>query len=723
LLWVFCFSIGHVNPKKLQLIPTLIAVVVIGLVCLLEYVPQRFQKFEFFQGLEWMTYDWRMRSAFEANSHSITPHRLGVVYIDEETVRGINDNEKYRFRYPYPKQLYGKVVSELNQQGAKLVGFDILFDQVDAPNPATAVKMADGSTMGSDEYFAEVVRDTGKVVLGVMGTTENDKWRAIPPHDLFRTNSYSIAHVTSDSDYGGVLRRAIPFQDDDKIGRVWHLGIVLAAEELHADLPNTTVEDDKIILHDFDGKPLRVIPTEKDHTFYINWSLSWNDQRITKESFVQLLKREEDRREGKEDSTQFRDCLVVIGSTAAGNNWTDMGATPLDKQTYLVSKHWNVAHSILQGEFVQRSPLWLNLLLIITLGALAAILTWEQRVITASLLTVLSICAYIFFAHWMFVQSRYWLPIILPVGGALFMTHIALVTHRVVFEQNERRRVRGVFSKLVSPNIVNQLLEQEKISLGGARREITVYFADVRGFTDFTNAMQAKAEEHVRKSNLSPEETEKYFDRMANESLVTVNLYLATIADTIKKHDGTLDKFMGDCVMAFWGAPLPNPKHAMACVHTAIESQRAMHQLNQDRFVENKRREEENKARAEKGEAPLDMLPLLSLGSGINSGLAIVGMMGSEDHIFNYTVFGREVNLASRLEGVSGRGRIIISASTYRDLLRDDPALAASCVKLQATQVKGFKDAIEIYEVPWKTPEPQAETAIATGVSNEAVKA
>jgi len=102
------------------------------------------------------------------------------------------------------------------------------------------------------------------------------------------------------------------------------------------------------------------------------------------------------------------------------------------------------------------------------------------------------------------------------------------------------------------------------------------------------------------------------------------------------------------------------------------------------------------------GLAPRPLLALLTLGTGINTGTVTVGLMGSEAHTFNYTVFGREVNLASRLEGVSGRGRIIISKATYDELQKDDSVLAATCIPLAPVTVKGITDAVSVYEVPWK---------------------
>jgi adenylate cyclase len=249
---------------------------------------------------------------------------------------------------------------------------------------------------------------------------------------------------------------------------------------------------------------------------------------------------------------------------------------------------------------------------------------------------------------------------------------------------------------------MNELLRAEKLSLGGARREVTVFFADVRGFTTFTDETQERVAEFVRVHQLDLEAAEKCFDESARETLETVNLYLSTVADAVKNHDGTVDKYIGDCVMAFWNAPVPNEKHTLACVRAAIEAQRAIHGLNERRLAQNASREIENRARLSAGLPPKPLLTALQLGTGINTGLVTVGLMGSETYQRNYTVFGREVNLASRLEGVSGSGRIIISDTTYYHLLRHDPALASTCKELIPVIPKGFLNLVRIYEVPWQ---------------------
>jgi len=137
-------------------------------------------------------------------------------------------------------------------------------------------------------------------------------------------------------------------------------------------------------------------------------------------------------------------------------------------------------------------------------------------------------------------------------------------------------------------------------------------------------------------------------------------------------------------------------------VRAAIDAQRAIDELNRQRLAQNAAREIENRARASAGLPPKPMLVALQLGTGINTGMVTVGLMGSNQHILNYTVFGREVNLASRLEGVSGSGRIVISEATFNHLKRAAPELAAQCVALPPEKVKGIREAVNVFAVTWK---------------------
>jgi class 3 adenylate cyclase/CHASE2 domain-containing sensor protein len=488
--------------------------------------------------------------------------------------------------------------------------------------------------------------------------------------------------------------------------RVWHIGIVLAAQELNLDLANAEVDlpRGRITLRGPNGFQ-RILPVDEEGYFYINWEIPYGSLSVSKEPMEDLLMQDIARSAGKTNglANRWENKLAIVGSRTVGNDLTDHGATPLERDTLLVSEHWNVANSILTGRFIRQSSVATDLLLIAIMGIAAGWLTWQMRALTASLCVALLIAGYIALGFVLYVRHRFWMPLVLPVFGALF-THICLVTWRVVFEQAERRRVKSIFSKIVAPNIVNELLGAEKLSLGGARREVTVLFADVRGFTEFTDKSQEQAVAYVVANKLTGEAMEAYFNEQARETLATINLYLGVVADIIIKQDGTLDKFIGDCVMAFWGAPTPSPRHALACVRAAIGAQQAIYELNRQRADYNKKLESENLARASAGLPQKSVLPILLLGSGINTGMATVGLMGSKDEQKNYTVFGRDVNLASRLETVSGRGRIVISEATYEHVRRDDPALAATCVALAPEKVKGFRMAVKVCEVPWRLP-------------------
>jgi adenylate cyclase len=497
----------------------------------------------------------------------------------------------------------------------------------------------------------------------------------------------------------------------------WNLGVVVAAMHLGIDLDQAIVERNKIILRGTNGV-VREIPTDHSHAFYIDWKLRWEDIKADKTGVInetpeKILGYDFHRQVNKTNNWKntYANRLVIIGSVATGNNLTDMGATPLEGRTPLVTKHLNVANSILEGRFVKRTSTAGTILFIIVAGAVALIMSWRSKVIQASVGVGVIAILYVIAAFAIYIQTRNWIPIVMPVFGGLLVPHFCLVTYRVMFEQKEQRHLKGVFTKLVAPEVVNELLSKEKLSLGGARRELTVFFADVRGFTEFTDRAQKEAEAYVKRHNLSGKDAEAYYDKQAEETLNTVNLYLSTIADQIKKHKGTLDKYIGDCVMAFWGAPLEEAKHALCAVRCAIDAQRAMYAVNLKRSQENERRKTENVARETRGEEPLPLQAVLQLGSGINTGSSTVGLMGSSEHIFSYTVFGVEVNLASRLEGVSGRGRIIVSQRTYEQVKAVDPQLAATFVEQPAVTVKGISTPIRIYEVPWKQNEPPPPSA------------
>jgi len=713
--------------------------------------------------LERMTYDFRVR--FAQNFPPPTAANLAFVAMEDSSIAAVNAGKVDGFKLGYhsglywQRQVYGRLVEELSAQGAKAIAFDILFGELRTDHPQ--VQMADGSLIESDEFFARQMHKAGNVIsaftadvtppalfatnslaLGDISTEKdsdgvlrriksfNLNWHPVfksaarqfgidlanarvepdkillPQPDgtnlivtLDHDGNFDLADFVGDDIPPGWQRHAKPFT------RVWDMGIVMAAQDLQLDLSRAEVDlpHGKIILRGANGAE-RIIPVAANGYFFINWQLTATNASLTRAPVEAVLKQDRLRLLGQTNGLRddFRGKLVVIGSAAQGNDLSDHGATPLENDTLLLSKHWNVANSIITNQFIRRAPLPVEMALIFLLGAATAFLTWQLRAVTGSVAVALLMTAYFGATVFLFVECRWWLPVVYPLGGAMLAMHVMLLIHRVVFEEQDKRRVKSVFSKLVSPHVVNELLSAETLALGGKHREITVFFADVRGFTTLTDQLQEQIAEFVRAHEIPIRVAEKYFEESARETLEIVNLYLAVVAEAVKKNDGTLDKYIGDCVMAFWNAPIPDAKHALACVRAAIDAQRAILALNEKRLAENPAREIENKARAAAGKPPKPLHIALQLGTGINTGAVTVGLMGSDEHGFNYTVFGREVNLASRLEGVSGSGRIIISEATYHQLLQFAPELAAACTELSPVTPKGFTKPVRIYEVPWQ---------------------
>jgi class 3 adenylate cyclase/CHASE2 domain-containing sensor protein len=768
-LWAFLFT-PFVRTKSDKFIPLLVCGLAIGLVCILQQLTRHLPAFNLFQRLEWMTYDWRVREAQQYPATNAQNLGMVFISDESiaALITGFNGSLDYKAGLYWPRHVYGRLVQELATQGAKLVAFDILFGEL-RPDHAN-VLLPDLKEEGSDQFFGRHLKLADNVALGAEkgvlppGLFRNNAWklgdisakrdtdgilrraRAFDEYyiwhpfieqaaqalglDLrqakvqngrivFRAGEKVVTTIPLDTegrfDQAALYKQLTsqnapagvrPMQKPFTTTRVWNLGIVMAARELGLDLEHAHTEPGRIIIYG-EHNVQRVIPVDEENRFYIDWNFTPYDKRLTREGIEYLLRQEQQRRSGNLEgvTNQWQGKLVLVGSTASGNDLTDIGATPLEKETYLTTGILNAANSLIVGRFIQPPSTGIELFMILVLGLVTWPLAWNFRPLWATVGILALAGAYVWLGHYWFVQQRIWVPVILPFTS-LLLCHFSLLTYEAFFEQKERKRIRAIFAKIVSPNIVNELLTAQKLSLVGARREVTVYFADIRGFTELTDTNQANAESYVREHQLNGTEAEAHFNSQSKELLETINMYLGLIADTIKRHDGTLDKYIGDCVMAFWGAPTHIENHAVCCVRAAIEAQRAIHSLNLQRAEENKRREQENPGRISKGETALPPLKLLSLGTGVNTGVVTVGLMGSDAHIVNYTVVGREVNLASRLEGFSGRGRILIGEGTYRALKQHEPELANTCVEQPLASLRGFSSALRIYEVPWKTSNP-----------------
>ena len=235
---------------------------------------------------------------------------------------------------------------------------------------------------------------------------------------------------------------------------------------------------------------------------------------------------------------------------------------------------------------------------------------------------------------------------------ALLLTYAALTVYRYISEERERKKIRGAFSYYVSSSVVNEMLKHpDQLKLGGDKKDLTVLFSDIRGFTTISEGLSPEKLVHL------------------------LNEYLTIMTDVVFKYEGTLDKYMGDAIMAVYGAPLERPNHPSNACHSALEMMEALGKLNEKWIGE--------------GKKPLD------IGIGINTGMMMVGNMGSEQR-FDYTVMGDAVNLGSRLEGANKdyKTNILISESTY-ERVKDE----FYCMELDMVQVKGKTLPVKIYQL------------------------
>lgn len=309
--------------------------------------------------------------------------------------------------------------------------------------------------------------------------------------------------------------------------------------------------------------------------------------------------------------------------------------------------HANALNTILMDNYIIEPPLWITLAIIFFAVMLTAVVTSRCSPLLSLVITFWHVVVYFFVVIQLFDVRNILLNFSGPLFG-MFFTYLIIVAYRVIFEEQDKRRIKGMFAKYVNPQVVEQLLVNPP-ELGGVDKEITVLFSDIRGFTSLS-------------------------ETMTPQSLVNhLNLYLTEMTNILIDYHGTLDKYVGDMVMGFWGAPLPQKNHALLACKCALKQMEVLRNLNQGWPPEKR----------------------IEIGIGINSGIMTVGNMGSPARM-NYTLMGDNVNLGSRLEGTnkSYHTNIIISEYTY-GLVKDQVVVR----ELDNIRVKGKNKPVLIYEL------------------------
>jgi adenylate cyclase len=691
-----------VRVANVKFLPVWITTGVVLLLLLARAGLDHLPALNFIEQVELFSYDARARLALQFEAPVAT--NLAVIGIEDECIERLNQSDLGGVRWMWPRFVFAKALEECKAQGAAAVAMDMFFFDLDHDGPVSEL-----GGLNEDEYLAKQMANAGNVLLATTARNlEGDLVEVMPIPAIFRTNAFGIGQdgVPRWSIANRERFRRVPAFVVDQVSgqRIWHLGLLLAARTAGMNLENAVVEPGRIRLQ----MPKRgevVIPVDDYQRFYIDWRVlpagPQTPSIVEQESFfwLYLNGRMRDRgMKGLENVLAGR--AVVIGSVASGVNVYDRGATPVSDNVPLLFSLVNAANSLLTGRFVQRAGRVTEFWVMVVCAVLAALVGWRLRSVWGVGILLLGALAYVAFATWLYVKWRYWLPVVMPLGGAALMYGVWLLTYRLVIE----RETRTSFGRLVSPNVFERLAKKPASVLSNTRKPVSVYFADLRGFTRFVEANHARTQARLREHRLEGPPAEAVIEADAREGLATVNLYVGRIADVVKANDGTLDKYIGDCVMSFWGAPIRDERHAVNCVQAAIEVHRAIQRVNEARQAVNLKRSEENSRRAA-GEATQELLPVLSVGSAINSGIVTVGFMGSAAHMSNYTVFGREVNIASRLEHQAGGDRIIVTEATFREVERHEPRLAKTFLPLGPMLLEGIPEPVEVFEVPWRLVE------------------
>jgi len=645
----------------------------------------------FLEIVELKTLDLRFKSR-----GTMKPHDAVVLAVIDE--KSLNEEG----RWPWPRSKIAKLIDYLSNDGAKVIGFDIGFLE---PDENTNLKLIDQfeqkveSLQLKDSEIKEFItesklradndlilanairRSQAKIVLGhffymnqadlnyrveqkdIERQTErikNSKYSsivyddrqgmAIDPFisayipegniDILSQAADSSGYFNMVPDKDGVVRwMPLVF----KCGRdiyaplsiqsVWHY---LDQPQLMVNMANYGIRGIRM------GE--RFIPTAEDGKMLINYL--GPEKTFPHYSLSDII-------QGNIPQGTFKDKIIMVGATAIAIY--DTRSTPFSSLGEYpgLEIHATVINNIITNNFLKKPKLTtiFDALAILIIGLFTGVVVRRVGALKGILFSSVLFILYILLSYWLFMYWGIWVTIIYPLL-VLVLVYTSLTVYRYLTEEKERKKIKGAFTYYVSSSVVNEMLKHpEKLKLGGDRKDLSVLFSDIRGFTTIAEG-------------LTPEEL-----------VHLLNEYLTVMTDIVLKNDGLLDKYMGDAIMAIFGAPLDLPDHPIKACHAALEMIKELKNLNQKWIAE--------------GKHPMD------IGIGINTGPMIVGNMGSAQR-FDFTVMGDSVNLGSRLEGVnkSYKTNIIISEFTFESVKND-----FTCMELDAVRVKGKKRPVKIYSL------------------------
>ena len=654
--------------------------IALGLLFVLLFVGNaaHFYRLNFVDRLSAIIYDYRLRISMPRT----VDDRIVILDIDEKSL-------KEEGRWPWSRDRMALLMDQLfDRYGVAVVGFDVVFAERDNSSGLQVLQKLGQNQLKSDTAFQAALRQiepqleydklfadkikNRKVVLGYYLTNQKDhNASGMLPAPVFPVGAFkgSLIGFTSWNGYGANLPELQtaalsaghfnPLVDSDGVVRRVPM-LVESNGAYYASLSLAMVQallgQPKITLGFAEGKNSGYsglewlelladnrtlkIPVDQDVASLIPYRGRQGSFRYI--SITDVL-------HDRVELAKLKDKIVLVGTTAPG--LLDMRSTPVAEVYPGVEIHANMIAGMLDQNLKQQPAymlgaevLWI-LVVGITLSVLLPLLT-PMRAILVSI-SVFAISQALSLAVWQYAD------VVMPIANSLVMIALLFalnMSYGYFVESRTKRQITNLFGQYVPSELVDEMSKHpDSVSMEGDSREMTVLFSDVRGFTTISEGLDPK------------------------ELSLLMNEFLTPLSRVVYKHRGTIDKYMGDCIMAFWGAPLPDGTHARNAILAGIEMQATLHAL-QAHFKE-------------RGWPPI------KIGVGINTGRVSVGNMGSEVRIA-YTVMGDEVNLASRLEGITKQyGVGIIVGENTRNAVADFVYR-----ELDHVRVKGKDKPIAIFE-------------------------
>lgn len=590
-------------------------------------------------------------TAFRIRGPLKPPAEVIIATIDEKSLEKLG-------RWPWNRKILAQLVDRLAAAEAAVIAFDIILAEKEENDPILAASIASAGNVILPSVFdfsssnRQTVTDplSGLSSFQIIHNLKKfDEYqpitatRVLSPVKILVNSAMAVSPINIFPDSDGTVRwesMAIAFN-----GRIYpSLPLMTASAFLGTPFQKIALDATRAV----ETGSIR-IPTDRWGRTLINYY--GPGETFTHISICDIL-------DGKVAPDLLANRVVLVGATAVGIY--DLRVTPYSAAMPGVEKHASVIASIIENRFIRNSSHYLNFLILSSSGLLLTFLMTRLKLAGAVISTLLISAAVYLLSFFLFSYYGTSINIAAPLGNLLCI-FIGITGLSYAVEEQRARKIRSMFSSYVSRTVVNELISNpEMAKLGGERREVTILFSDIKDFTSF-------AEKHT------PEEV-----------VAILNEYLGTMTDIILKWDGTLDKFIGDAIVVFWGAPLSDDCHAEKGVRCALEMSLAMGELRRRWQMEGK--------------------PLLEAGIGINTGSVLVGNIGAEGKKMDYTIIGDQVNLCSRVESLTRRYDLplLVTGQCVDSLMAERSGMVVKGLLVRGVErviVKGREEPVDLFTV------------------------